>query len=136
MNIELSDKQFRLLLDLVYTGNWVLNSERGDDRIGQYDEIESKLFAKCAQNPKLRALLTYENGVALPSQAYEDGGIHDAIDNYMDVAFYRILASELVHRDMDIDEVTPSELSEYDARVQEYLSEFEINGVDNLTLDS
>ena len=33
MNIELTAKEFRRLLDLVYIGNWVLNSTRGDDRI-------------------------------------------------------------------------------------------------------
>ena len=32
MNIELTDKEFRRLLDLVYIGNWILNSTRGDDR--------------------------------------------------------------------------------------------------------
>ena len=29
MNLELNNKQFRRLLDLVYIGNWVLNSIRG-----------------------------------------------------------------------------------------------------------
>ena len=33
MKLELTDRQFRYLLDLVYIGNWVLNSTRGDDRI-------------------------------------------------------------------------------------------------------
>ena len=32
MNIELSAKEFRRLLDMVYIGNWVLNSTRGEDR--------------------------------------------------------------------------------------------------------
>ena len=32
MNIELSDKEFRRLLDMVYIGNWILNSTRGEDR--------------------------------------------------------------------------------------------------------
>ena len=32
MNIELSDKEFRRLLDMVYIGNWILNSARGEDR--------------------------------------------------------------------------------------------------------
>ena len=41
MKIELTEKQFRRLLDLVYIGNWVLNSTRGDDRIREYDEVES-----------------------------------------------------------------------------------------------
>ena len=33
MELNLTDKQFRRLLDLVYIGNWVINSTRGDDRI-------------------------------------------------------------------------------------------------------
>ena len=37
MNIELSKKQLRRLLDMVYIGNWVLNSTRGEDRIKDYD---------------------------------------------------------------------------------------------------
>ena len=44
MHIDLSNKEFRRLLDLVYIGNWVLNSTRGDDRFADYDNIESKLF--------------------------------------------------------------------------------------------
>ena len=33
MELNMTEKQFRRLLDLVYIGNWVLNSTRGDDRI-------------------------------------------------------------------------------------------------------
>ena len=39
MNIELSKKQFRRLLDLVYIGNWILNSTRGDQRFKDYDDV-------------------------------------------------------------------------------------------------
>ena len=48
MNIELSKKQFRRLLDLVYIGNWILNSTRGDQRFKDYDDVESLLFARAA----------------------------------------------------------------------------------------
>ena len=37
MNIELTDKEFRRLLDLVYIGNWILNSTREKDRFEDYD---------------------------------------------------------------------------------------------------
>ena len=47
MEIKLTEKQFRRLLDLVYIGNWVLNSTRGDDRIRQYDQVESLIFSHC-----------------------------------------------------------------------------------------
>ena len=47
MKIDLTEKQFRRLLDLVYVGNWVMNSTRGDDRIREYDDVESTVFANC-----------------------------------------------------------------------------------------
>ena len=49
MQIELTKKEFRRLLDLVYIGNWVLNSIRGDDRFADYDQVESKLFGICRE---------------------------------------------------------------------------------------
>ena len=39
MKIDLTEKQFRRLLDLVYVGNWVMNSTRGDDRILEGDRV-------------------------------------------------------------------------------------------------
>ena len=39
MELNMTEKQFRRLLDLVYIGNWVLNSTRGDDRIKEYDQV-------------------------------------------------------------------------------------------------
>ena len=50
MNIELTDKELRRLLDMVYIGNWILNSTRGDDRFEDYDLIQEKLFALCPAN--------------------------------------------------------------------------------------
>ena len=41
MELKLTDKQFRYLLDLVYIGNWVINSTRENDRIREYDQLES-----------------------------------------------------------------------------------------------
>ena len=48
MNLELTPKQFRRLLDLVYIGNWILNSTRGDQRFEDYDQVESLVFARRA----------------------------------------------------------------------------------------
>ena len=47
MKIELTERQFRYLLDLVYIGNWVLNSTRDNDRIQEYDQVESLIFSHC-----------------------------------------------------------------------------------------
>ena len=46
MELELTQKQFRRLLDMVYIGNWILNSTRGEDRFRDYDEVESLIFAR------------------------------------------------------------------------------------------
>ena len=48
MKLELTKKQYRRLLDMVYIGNWILNSKRGDDRLADYDQEESLLFSKAA----------------------------------------------------------------------------------------
>ena len=53
MQIELTSKEFRRLLDLVYIGNWVLNSTRGDDRIKEYDEVFdlcNRILAECTDS--------------------------------------------------------------------------------------
>ena len=50
MELKMTQKQFRRLLDLVYIGNWVLNSTRGDDRFQDYDDLESKIFALSLPN--------------------------------------------------------------------------------------
>ena len=47
MVLVLTEKQYRRLLDLVYIGNWVLNSARGEDRIRDYDQVESLVFSHC-----------------------------------------------------------------------------------------
>ena len=93
MQINLTPKEFRRLLDLVYIGNWVLNSTRGDDRFQDYDDLESKIFALSP------ALSEPWNGTIVPSRAYAEGGIHEAIAYYEDNVFYEILAEELSRRE-------------------------------------
>ena len=131
MQLELSKKEFRRLLDLVYIGNWILNSTRGDDRIADYDQVESKLFALCRENG-MPSLVERWNGEDVPSRAFSDGGIHEAIADYEDTVFYEILAEELARRDLGED---CDDLAALTSRMDEYMDEFEANGVENLTLD-
>ena len=129
MNIELTAKEFRRLLDLVYIGNWVLNSTRGEDRFADYDNLESKIFA-------LSPALSEEwNGTVVPSRAYTEGGIHEAIAYYEDNVFYEILAEELSRRDMDYPEITEDNYDEIVSRMDRYMSEFQLSGVQHLTLE-
>ena len=135
MNIELTEKEFRLLLDLVYTGNWIMNSARGDDRIEDYDNLQEKIFQLCPEHG-MRALVTKWYSHTFPSPAYERGGIHEAIADYEDAVFFDILAEELARRDLDDSVSMPEENEALHAKMEAYLDEFELNGIDNLVLDN
>ena len=129
MQINLTSKEFRRLLDLVYIGNWILNSTRGDDRFADYDQLESTLFALSP------ALSEIWNGAVVPSRAFAEGGIHEAIAYYEDNVFYEILAEELSRRDMDYAEITDDNYNEILGRMDQYMTEFQDSGVQHLVLD-
>ena len=134
MTIELTEKEFRRLLDLVYVGDWVLNSARGEDRFEDYDMLQEKLFAMCAQ-AGMRSLIETWQGHVFPSRAYEEGGIHEAIADYEDAVFFDILAEELARRDMEGEGLDTNDENELMNRMEEYYSEFEQHGIDNLTVE-
>lgn len=134
MQIDLTKQEFRNLLDLVYIGNWVLNSTRGADRFQIYDDLESKLFALCRENG-MKVLCQDWQGTVVPSKAYMEGGIHDAIGYYEDNVFYEILAEELSRRDMNYPEINEENYCEILGRMDRYMSEFEVSGLDHLVLE-
>ena len=132
MDLHLTQKQFRRLLDLVYIGNWVLNSTRGDDRIREYDEVESRVFAHCLDQGMSQLVELYE-GELIPSRAFAEGGIHEAIMAYEDVTFFEILAEELALRDLG--EPTRENYDAIMDRMERYMGEFEENGTDHISVD-
>ena len=135
MNIDLTGKEFRRLLDMVYIGNWILNSTRTTDRFEDYDLVQEKLFSLCAKNGMPSLVQTW-HGYVFPSRAYEDGGIHEAIADYEDAVFFDILAEELARRDMISDGLDDTDTEALALRMDEYMSEFEKNGIANLRLDT
>ena len=128
MEIKMTEKQFRRLLDLVYIGNWILNSTCGDDRIRQYDEVESLAHG-------MAPLTELYQGQLIPSQAFAEGGIHEAIMAYEDTTFFEILAQELALRDMDDPPITEENYDEVMNRMNAYLGEFEAHGTDHISVD-
>ena len=132
MELKLTPKQYRRLLDLVYIGNWVLNSTRGEDRIKEYDEVESLVFSYCLSRGMTNLVELYE-GELIPSRAFADGGIHEAIMAYEDVTFFEILAEELAMRDLG--EPTRENYDALMDRMEQYMGEFEENGTDHITVD-
>ena len=134
MDLHLTEKQYRRLLDLVYIGNWVLNSTRGDDRIQDYDKVESHIFSHCLDHG-MAALVELYNGEIIPSRAFAEGGIHEAIMAYEDVTFFEILAEELALRDLDAERATAENYDEVMDRMEQYMGEFEAHGTDHISVD-
>ena len=135
MNIELTEKEYRRLLDLVYIGNWILNSARGDDRIEEYDRVEEKLFSLAPEHG-MKALMQVWEGHVYPSQAFADGGIHEAIADYEDAVFFDILAEELARRDLGLEASDPEDFTELSERMEDYLDEFDRNGLSTVTVEN
>ena len=134
MKLELSKKQFRRLLDLVYIGNWILNSTRGQERFADYDEVESLVFARAAIEG-MPGLAELYQGEIVPSRAFVEGGIHEAIAEYENNVFFDILAEDLARRDMDDVPIDESNYAELPSRIDAYIAEFEEHGTDNVLVD-
>ena len=134
MELELSRKQLRRLLDLAYIGNWILNSTRGEDRFADYDEVESLLFSKAVEEGMPTLAEVYQ-GQVIPSRAFAEGGIHEAIMEYENNVFFEILAEDLARRAMADVPIDESNLDELNRRIDAYITEFEAHGTDNITVD-
>ena len=80
-------------------------------------------------------LTDFFQGQVVPSRAFIEGGIHEAIAAYEDNIFFEILAQELALRDMDDPPITSDNYDEIMDRVNLYLDEFEAHGTDNITVD-
>ncbi len=119
---------------MIYIGNWVLNSTRGDDRFEDYDEVESLIFASCAKQG-MGSLAEVVQGEIVPSRAFMDGGIHEAIMDYEDSVFFEILAEELARRDMSREALPQDDYEELMDRINDYITEFEEHGTDNLCIE-
>ena len=135
MKLELTTKQFRRLLDMAYIGNWVLNSTRGEDRFTDYDQVESLLFQKAGEEGR-EVLAEVYQGEVVPSRAFVEGGIHEAIVEYENNVFFDILAEDLASRDMNDAPIDESNYEELASRIDAYISEFEEHGTDNSLVDS
>ena len=96
------------------------------------EELRSTL-ALCRENG-MPSLVERWNGEDVPSRAFSDGGIHEAIADYEDTVFYEILAEELARRDMDYQPVSNENYDALVSRMDDYIAEFEAHGTDNISI--
>ena len=111
------------------------SSTRGDDRFKDYDDVESLLFAK-AREEGMGVLAEDWQGEVVPSRAFAEGGIHEAIMEYENNVFFDILAEDLARRDMEDASIDQNNYEELSSRIDAYIAEFEQHGTDNILVDS
>ena len=100
MKINLTNKQYRSLLKLVFLGDFMVNGPRNyDERVKEFDEIEQYLYSfykdfqleNCIEKFK-------EDGCYYATKAFEDE-LTDYISDYDDMCFIDELIHQLGRRD-------------------------------------
>jgi hypothetical protein len=92
------------------------------------------VFGKAAAEG-MPTLAELYQGEIVPSRAFVEGGIHEAIAEYENSVFFDILAEDLARRDMDDAPIDETNYAELASRIDAYISEFEQHGTDNILVD-
>lgn len=144
MKINFTKKQFKTLLDLIYTGEMIINGNRiPDEVIEEYDELQQYIYS-FAKEMGYEDLMEYNkeyNGY-YETRKYEESGIYDLIEEYNNNVFWDELASNLAERDIANkygEEIVNLEHEDIVTaiwrREDEYSEEFSENGLLNLKVD-
>lgn len=140
MKIDCTKEEFKVLLDLVYAGNVVVNSLRSqEERIKIYSDMEQTLFSM-ASGFGLENIAQYseEYKEYMPTYEYEEDeeGINPYIDSYDEKVFWEELALRLARRDVlnEVGDVNPDmtkqEVNKKQLELEEmYEDEFIENGI-------
>ena len=147
MKIDLTRKEYRDLLDILYVANWVFSAHRveKDLRIERFNQLEQK-FLTLSKQMKFENLVEYDADLDayFPTREYEEtSAAHTFIDEYDNDTFWDELASRLAERDLlkqmggpeKMVNLPKEEMLEKLFQLEEfYGDEFTRNGLENLQL--
>lgn len=141
MKIECTKEEFKVLLDMVYAGNILINSMRSqEEKIKPYAEME-QFFLQQAEAYGLENIAEYDEEYKeyVPTREYEDEEFNEYIDDYETRVFWEELVMRLARRDAlnyagDVDQdITRAALKEMQLKLEDkYEEEIEANGIMNL----
>jgi hypothetical protein len=146
MKINFTKNEYRLLLDIAYLGQWMLQAYESDlsSEDDEYEMLVQKIYSfgkemgfgdLVESSKKLNKFY--------PTRLYEDeSGIHDKIDQYNDDTFWDELINRLAERDAHADaEASNQEISSVEDFLKlstphesRYAQEFSENGLRNITI--
>ena len=143
MKIECTKEEFKVLMDLVYAGNLLINGPKSkEERIQSYSDMEQSIFAM-AKDYELGELVEYDEEFKeyMPTHEYEEDEFNEHIDAYDTAVFWDELVMRLARRDAlnyagDVDQnITKAALREMQLKLEEqYEEEIADNGIMNLKI--
>jgi len=102
VQIDLTNDEYRRLLELAYLGEWVVNSNRSPtENIKEYDDLLKSLFSY-AEEAGLEDFAQYyeEEKAHFPSPVFEDEtSVREFLEEYNDDTFWAELIDRLAWRD-------------------------------------
>ena len=140
VNLQLTPRQLRRLMDLVFVGNVVIGS--GDENAqaqAEYDNVESVVFSHAKDiNREQFAEYDPENGTYAPSYEFENGTkILEKFKGYDDATFWEELVHRLAMNDvaLNVDLTDPTLAMEAILdRSDEYAEFFENHGLEAISV--
>ncbi len=146
MRIDITNKEYRLLVDMFEIADWVLHSYRSDspEETKGYRDLQQKLYA-LSREAGMEDLIRYdaELGQNIITEEYEEqSGYMSFIEDYENDHFWEELISRLADRDLTVQEGLGSlnnmsvkeRLEKLLVLEEKYAREFEENGIANLKL--
>mgnify|MGYP000943017511 CR=1 FL=1 len=143
MKINFTKKQFRLLLDIVYAADMVINGCRlPDEEIKKYKDIQQYIYS-FSKDFGYDNLIEYSRkyDMFFETKELDESPINDLIDEYDNNMFWTLLASNLAERDIAKKLEGQEDVAHMEAlgmvwgREEEYNDEFYKNGLDNVKVD-
>lgn len=147
MNINFTEKEYRLLLDAVYIADWVMTSHDSDQESmdDQYQMLFQKIYSHAGEMGCAGLVEVEEEANRYyPSRKYEEeSDVFEWIEEYNAMCFWEELLERFTERDV-LAEVPPEqrdrlESEEYWRRAvpheKRYAAEFEKHGIDRLVID-
>jgi hypothetical protein len=102
MKLELTDKQYRDLIELLFLGNWVANASRtgadGDEKIEKYEEIEAYILSQ-AKLYHAEDVVIEEENERYTTMEFEESLI-PIIEEYDEYTFWEQISNKLAKRDL------------------------------------
>lgn len=146
MNVSLTEREYRLLLDLLLTADWVIHGHRRDEPAGAepYRMLTQKLLSLAGEFGLDKLVeIDQQRNEYRPTERFErETDAWKLLDEYDDLVFWEELIVRLAERDIsstpgkrDIEAMSGEEYDHLAQPLEEkYAGEFFEHGLDRLTL--